>query len=78
MKTFLRPLPYVEHQLGFAFAGIAAIQLNNSILQIHAAQIFIERLFVEHVEIEPKVFSFAGTFTETLVGRIAKAAAFKN
>ena len=36
----LRALPDIEHQFGFAFAGVAAVKLNDAIFEAEATQVF--------------------------------------
>src|SRR4029450_11591615 len=43
----LRTLPHVEGNLRFAFAGVAAVELKDAILQCQSTERFAQRCLVE-------------------------------
>ena len=51
----LRPLPDVERNLSFALARVAAVKLEDAIFEAQAAQPLAQRLFAEHLQIEPQL-----------------------
>ena len=52
----LRALPGVEGDLPLPFPGVAAEELDDSILQRQTAQRLAQRLLVEHRQVHPQVF----------------------
>src|SRR5207249_12096290 len=46
-------LPYIERDLRFSVARVAAVELNDAIFEFQSAQLRQERLLIEHHQVEP-------------------------
>src|ERR1051325_10843639 len=50
-----RPLTDVKENLRLPLAGIAAVELDNSIFEGEPAEAGLERLLIEHQQVEPQL-----------------------
>src|SRR5205807_977069 len=51
----LGPLPYVESEFRFAFAGVAAVKADDAIFEVQSAESRLQWLLVVHHQVEPAV-----------------------
>ena len=55
ISDVLRPLAHVKRDLSLAPAGVAAVKLEDAIFEVQPAQLLAQRLFAEHLQIEPQL-----------------------